>query len=440
MGKLYASLVAARFILLAACEDEAKTEELTQAVAVCGNGILEAPETCDDTNTTSGDGCSAACKLEAGFACRPGHPCEVRKCAVVDMGPVVGTPGQGPIFMRGNYMQLGMDNSGAFGGETLPTDQVEPWIDRSGQGNGLGFISDKDATGFTNFDGDFFTPGSPEEGWGIEIGIAPASVIANNNHTFPRDIAGTWGAPQCVATGLCNGRGGAQVTWTANAPFNGLLVSHTYTILDGGVFIVIDVNVTNTTAAAITDIFYMRNVDPDNNESLHGDFTTTNVILHQPDGTDNIAHVRADQAHVPGDTSAISLVANDPRARVSFCGFSNRSPAGVFNAPPGDQSSCSNAPCSSLNGTNTQFDDTAISIAFKFNLAPNETTTLRFAYNLEPNPDDALKCATQCGDGVVDTGEACDDGNAATGDGCDAACAIEPGFTCTGTLSVCTQV
>ena len=31
----------------------------------CGNGILEAGETCDDSNTTDGDGCSALCAPEA---------------------------------------------------------------------------------------------------------------------------------------------------------------------------------------------------------------------------------------------------------------------------------------------------------------------------------------------------------------------------------------
>jgi len=32
--------------------------------AVCGNGAVEAGETCDDGNTTGGDGCSAMCRLE----------------------------------------------------------------------------------------------------------------------------------------------------------------------------------------------------------------------------------------------------------------------------------------------------------------------------------------------------------------------------------------
>jgi cysteine-rich repeat protein len=33
---------------------------------VCGDGVVEGPETCDDSNTGSGDGCDAACQLECG--------------------------------------------------------------------------------------------------------------------------------------------------------------------------------------------------------------------------------------------------------------------------------------------------------------------------------------------------------------------------------------
>ena len=36
---------------------------------VCGDGILAGPETCDDGFTQGGDGCSGACRMEAGFVC-----------------------------------------------------------------------------------------------------------------------------------------------------------------------------------------------------------------------------------------------------------------------------------------------------------------------------------------------------------------------------------
>ena len=46
-----------------------------------------------------------------------------------------------------------------------------------------------------------------------------------------------------------------------------------------------------------------------------------------------------------------------------------------------------------------------------------------------------------CGDGILDTtnGETCDDGDVLSGDGCNALCAVEFGWSCIGSPSVCTQ-
>ena len=42
----------------------------TQACSTsCGNGNIETGEECDDGNTINGDGCSSACRIEAGFSC-----------------------------------------------------------------------------------------------------------------------------------------------------------------------------------------------------------------------------------------------------------------------------------------------------------------------------------------------------------------------------------
>jgi fibro-slime domain-containing protein len=38
-------------------------------VPACGDGFVQSGEQCDDGNTTDGDGCSASCRLEPGFAC-----------------------------------------------------------------------------------------------------------------------------------------------------------------------------------------------------------------------------------------------------------------------------------------------------------------------------------------------------------------------------------
>ena len=33
---------------------------------ICGNGVVEANEECDDGNTVDGDGCSSTCNIEEG--------------------------------------------------------------------------------------------------------------------------------------------------------------------------------------------------------------------------------------------------------------------------------------------------------------------------------------------------------------------------------------
>jgi len=41
----------------------------TFAASTCGNGLIEAPEACDDGNLAGGDGCSATCTIESGYSC-----------------------------------------------------------------------------------------------------------------------------------------------------------------------------------------------------------------------------------------------------------------------------------------------------------------------------------------------------------------------------------
>ena len=61
--------------------------------------------------------------------------------------------------------------------------------------------------------------------------------------------------------------------------------------------------------------------------------------------------------------------------------------------------------------------------------------------------DDANGCSaicqlnSVCGNSAIeDQAESCDDGNAINGDGCDDSCAIEPGYSCTGSPSTCSEL
>jgi len=45
-------------------------------IQICGDGLVEGSEACDDGNDKSGDGCSGICTVESGWSCElPGQPC-----------------------------------------------------------------------------------------------------------------------------------------------------------------------------------------------------------------------------------------------------------------------------------------------------------------------------------------------------------------------------
>ena len=43
--------------------------KLSVCTPLCGNGVLDASEGCDDDNTADGDGCSSTCTVEDGYGC-----------------------------------------------------------------------------------------------------------------------------------------------------------------------------------------------------------------------------------------------------------------------------------------------------------------------------------------------------------------------------------
>src|SRR5690606_22003285 len=52
-----------------------------KCTALCGDSMIVGLEDCDDGNTASGDGCSATCRSELGFECdTPGMPCRATVC------------------------------------------------------------------------------------------------------------------------------------------------------------------------------------------------------------------------------------------------------------------------------------------------------------------------------------------------------------------------
>lgn len=353
------------------------------ALGTCGNGTLDSGEACDDGNDQAGDGCGALCTLEPGWACPiAGQACDALVCEALES--------YSAVFLRGNYIEVGLHPSAAFGTGMPSPDGWHGRSAASGDNQELGLVSDPAASDWSEQHGDFFLPGSPEEGWSLEV----AGAIASNNRNATFELEGGFDGAECVDTGACGARGGARVTWQLDEPFRGVSLRKRYTLVDGGTFVLVEVELTNTTNAALEDVYYLRTIDPDNDQTVHGQFQTINEILSQPDDTITLAHVRASQ-NVSGVASALSILADDSRSRVSRGGFANRVPHDVWQGTP------------TLLHSGSAFSDQAVSIAFQLELPAHASRSVRYAFALSAEPTGALACVLdQDQDGVIDIEDA----------------------------------
>lgn len=69
---------------------------------ICGNGIIETGETCDDNNTDSGDWCSSTCQIETGRQCS-GEPSQ---CTLIQTPPPTNNQGTGTFNARLQFPSL----------------------------------------------------------------------------------------------------------------------------------------------------------------------------------------------------------------------------------------------------------------------------------------------------------------------------------------------
>jgi cysteine-rich repeat protein len=101
-----------------------------QSGPVCGNGIVESPEQCDDSNTSNGDGCSSTCQNEGGGSIPSPAPNAVCSGSWGDTQPLGGFGKSEPVMEnRGNQLiaviQGGDD--GVYANERRPNGSLTGW-------------------------------------------------------------------------------------------------------------------------------------------------------------------------------------------------------------------------------------------------------------------------------------------------------------------------
>jgi gliding motility-associated-like protein len=280
----------------------------------------------------------------------------------------------GEAFLQGTFLEVGVSACGSYGSNDTVPGGYQTFNNFN---QGVGFVADPDRDGWgvgnPAFCGDYFLPGDPEEGFTIQIGGTNFS-----NNSGGGSICSSYDFPGSVAN-YSSTSTNVSVEW--NGIGNGLQINQLTYFSKDSLYFTTKVVLTNISGMKLDSIFYMRNVDPDNEHSATNVYTTDNVIHYQNPSLSNRALVYAQ-----GTTHGcfLGLGSNDPRSRVTHGGFTNRDPRDIWYG---------NSPFNS-SGTNTA--DQAISIAFNLgDLDTNETVCFYYAYILDSTQlDDAINTTT----------------------------------------------
>jgi gliding motility-associated-like protein len=285
-------------------------------------------------------------------------------------------------YIKATSVEVGINGAGGYEGVDMTVSvPLAGMHQRSGTSNYFGFVANPLVNGWASYDGDFFTPGTPENGWGIQIGNASGNVSGAggfSNSCSNANFIGTQVEIPGSITNWSHNLSCYSSDWQGNlvAPAQGtnaavnLHFKINYFLQQNDLYYTTTISITNNAPAAIPDFYYYRSLDPDNNVTLNSNYATLNTIEDQPGsgGCGNIACVSAQQSSP--NNSYLGLAAVGANFRVTSGGFINRNGSDIWNG------------INSLNGTvgyNNGTADDAISLAYRIqNFAAGSTQTFKF--------------------------------------------------------------
>ena len=224
------------------------------------------------------------------------------------------------VFLKGKYVELGVAPNGGYGSTVDAPANYHPYLGGASitfydpgsattntSSNYLGFVADaaRDgwAVGTPPFWGDFYLPGSPQEGWGIAAEGIERDAYIPNFQTSPTTGYSTYGSfgPTTKMSGTnigySNSGGISRAIWKGTdsvgvSDLDSTISIRQTTKLDTDkLYFTVNVVLVNTGTSPLNNIYYIRTVDPDNEETREGAsaFTTDNSITYQlPNPTNRV--------------------------------------------------------------------------------------------------------------------------------------------------------
>ena len=361
---------------------------------VCGDGVVEGTEACDDGNKADADGCDASCALESGYTCS-GAP----SACVTTCGDGI-TAGSEACDDGGTADGDGCDASCTI--ESGYTCSGDPSVCVTTCGDGVMAGTEACDDGNTADDDGCSMLCEVESGWSCSgdpsvcetacgDGIVAGTEVCDDGGMVDGDGCDASCAPENGWT--CSGEPSACVTTCGDG-----IVAGTEACDDGGT-----VDGDGCDASCAPESGYTCSGSPSACVTTCGDGIVAGAEACDDSGT------------ADGDgCSAMCLIetgyacSGSPSICASVCGdgiLAGMETCDDSGTTPGDG-------CDAACATETGWTCAG---------APSA-------------------CATICGDGLVLGLEACDDANLTDGDGCSAMCAVEPGYACVSQPSSCSAI
>ncbi|RTL55342.1 MAG: hypothetical protein EKK40_00945 [Bradyrhizobiaceae bacterium] len=159
-------------------------------------------------------------------------------------------------------------------------------------------VSDAGATSGFTFPGagNVTTPGTPEDriALGYHIGESPCAIVHNSAPLEGVDQFGHLGATVDIGTNT--------VTTNLDAG-NHVTLTQTVTLGADANYFTTTIKIANDGDTAINDVSFLRNIDPDQDVAVNGNYQTFNQVLQNPDSDEHVAAVSA-----TGPTSGVNVV------------------------------------------------------------------------------------------------------------------------------------
>lgn len=232
-------------------------------------------------------------------------------------------------FLQGRYVEVGIGGNGHFGSSG---DAPEGYHSRDTsmddddvQQRRIGFVSDRDRDGWGvgKDDGDFFVPGTPFEGFGIDVG--GVSYFNDHNTTDIRRLSELTEVDAMIQ----------KSTWTSEVMTNGLQVTQVASVPVNDQRLDVTVTLTNNSDVNLNDVYYARQVDNDANvyacQETGGGWKSLNTVVAQAGGNDGVSLVSSimmddcNDFETPTDLSEphsyLGMISTDPSSVAALQGF-----------------------------------------------------------------------------------------------------------------------